>query len=125
MLADAFEFAPEGVSSDSEEACGLALVVLALAERRKDHAGLSVLDARRRGTEIVLGICICIRPGNGPPPFNRPFDGNSGLPWLKDVPVLGWLFKGEGKSESMEEVLIFITPKILPATIAAVTPAGK
>jgi len=47
----------------------------------------------------------------------------SGLPWLKDVPVLGWLFKGEGKSESMEEVLIFITPKILPATIAAVTPA--
>ena len=47
----------------------------------------------------------------------------SGVPWLKDVPVLGWLFKGEGKSESMEEVLIFITPKILPATIAAVTPA--
>jgi type IV pilus assembly protein PilQ len=44
----------------------------------------------------------------------------SGVPGLKEIPFLGWLFKGEGKSESMEEVLIFITPKILPATIAAV-----
>jgi len=48
----------------------------------------------------------------------------SGVPGLKDVPVLGWLFKGEGKSETMEEVLIFITPKILPATVAVATPAG-
>ena len=37
----------------------------------------------------------------------------NGVPWLKEVPVLGWLFKGEGKSESMEEVLIFITPNIM------------
>jgi type IV pilus assembly protein PilQ len=36
-----------------------------------------------------------------------------GVPWLKEIPVLGWLFKGEGKSESMEEVLIFITPNIM------------
>jgi type IV pilus assembly protein PilQ len=39
--------------------------------------------------------------------------GDSGVPWLKDIPVLGWLFKGEAKSESMEEVLIFITPNIM------------
>jgi len=38
---------------------------------------------------------------------------DSGVPWLKEVPVLGWLFKGEGKSEDMEETLIFITPNIL------------
>jgi type IV pilus assembly protein PilQ len=53
----------------------------------------------------------------------RGLNSDSGVPWLKDIPVLGWLFKGEGKSESMEEVLIFITPKILPPTIAAVKPA--
>lgn len=41
-------------------------------------------------------------------------NSNSGLPGLKDVPVLGWLFKGESRSDSMEEVLIFITPHILP-----------
>lgn len=45
----------------------------------------------------------------------------SGVPWLKDIPVFGWLFKGEGKSESMEEVLIFITPTIMkPQAIAGI-----
>lgn len=43
----------------------------------------------------------------------KKLDGTSGIPWLKDIPLLGWLFKGEGKSESMEEVLIFITPTII------------
>lgn len=43
----------------------------------------------------------------------RRADGNSGWPLLKNIPVLGWLFKADSKSESMEEVLIFITPHIL------------
>jgi type IV pilus assembly protein PilQ len=37
----------------------------------------------------------------------------SGLPWLKDIPILGWAFKSDSKSDQMEEVLIFITPHIL------------
>jgi len=49
-------------------------------------------------------------------------DTGSGIPLFKDIPVLGWLFKGEGKSESMEEVLIFITPTVLPVKTAAVLP---
>jgi type IV pilus assembly protein PilQ len=48
----------------------------------------------------------------------------SGVPGLKEIPGLGWLFKGEGKSDSMEEVLIFITPKILPAMISPQTVSG-
>jgi type IV pilus assembly protein PilQ len=48
-------------------------------------------------------------------------DGTSGIPWLKEIPVLGWLFKGEGTSESMEEVLIFITPTIIkPQTVVGI-----
>jgi type IV pilus assembly protein PilQ len=48
-------------------------------------------------------------------------DAETGVPFLKDIPILGWLFKGVGKSETMEEVLIFITPNILPVqTVAAV-----
>ena len=49
-------------------------------------------------------------------------DTGSGIPLFKDIPLLGWLFKGEGKSESMEEVLIFITPTILPVQTAAALP---
>lgn len=42
-------------------------------------------------------------------------DADKGWPWLKDVPVLGWLFKADSSSDKMEEVLIFITPHILQA----------
>ena len=40
-------------------------------------------------------------------------DTTTGLPGLKSIPFLGWLFKSEGKSDAKEEVLIFITPHIL------------
>lgn len=49
----------------------------------------------------------------------------SGVPWAKDIPILGWLFKGEGKTESMEEVLIFITPKILPVASKEIKPDAR
>jgi len=39
--------------------------------------------------------------------------GESGVPWLKDIPGLGWLFKGDESSKKMEEVLIFITPSLI------------
>jgi len=37
----------------------------------------------------------------------------SGVPWLKDIPIHGYLFQGRGTSDSLDEVLIFITPHIL------------
>lgn len=37
----------------------------------------------------------------------------SGLPGLRNIPVLGWLFKTDGKSSTKRELLIFITPTIL------------
>jgi len=45
-----------------------------------------------------------------------------GVPGLKDISGLGWLFKNQDKSESMQEVLIFITPTILqPQAVAALS----
>lgn len=49
----------------------------------------------------------------------RNLDNVNGIPWLKEIPVLGWLFKGEMASEAMEEVLIFITPNILNPAVAS------
>lgn len=36
-----------------------------------------------------------------------------GVPGLKDIPLLGWLFKGRDKGRTREELLIFVTPYIL------------
>ncbi|HJP18187.1 MAG TPA: type IV pilus secretin PilQ, partial [Nitrospinota bacterium] len=38
---------------------------------------------------------------------------DAGVPFLSKVPFLKWLFKNEAKTESTEELLIFITPKIV------------
>jgi len=40
-------------------------------------------------------------------------DSGNGVPWFEDIPVLGWAFKSDSKSDEKDEVLIFITPHIL------------
>jgi type IV pilus assembly protein PilQ len=45
-------------------------------------------------------------------------DSESGVPWLKDIPLFGWLFKAIKNEKKMEELLIFITPHILKEQIA-------
>lgn len=37
----------------------------------------------------------------------------SKIPLLGDIPILGWLFKNDNKTDTKKELLIFITPKIL------------
>jgi len=39
--------------------------------------------------------------------------GVSGVPWLSKIPLLGWLFKSTNKTDNKEELLIFITPRIV------------
>lgn len=50
-------------------------------------------------------------------------DSRSGTPWLLDIPVLGWLFKTQGKSNTKDDLLIFITPTILKHQTSP--PAGR
>jgi type IV pilus assembly protein PilQ len=38
---------------------------------------------------------------------------DTGVPYLEDIPGLGYLFKRKGSSDSLEDLLIFITPHIL------------
>ncbi|MBW1705018.1 MAG: type IV pilus secretin PilQ [Deltaproteobacteria bacterium] len=44
---------------------------------------------------------------------NESFD-NTGIPWMKDIPILGWLFGAEHKTFEKAELLIFLTPTVLP-----------
>jgi type IV pilus assembly protein PilQ len=50
--------------------------------------------------------------------------GDTGIPWLKNIPILGWLVKSDDRLDKMQEVLIFITPSILPPLQAATRAAG-
>ncbi len=44
---------------------------------------------------------------------NKIFDTKENIPGLGNVPVLGNLFKGSRKSDSLDELLIFIAPRVL------------
>ena len=38
---------------------------------------------------------------------------SAGVPFLMDIPLLGWMFKSNSKTKNKTELLIFITPRIL------------
>jgi len=40
-------------------------------------------------------------------------NSDSGVPYLKDIPVFGWLFKKSSWQKDFEELVVFITPRIL------------
>ena len=42
--------------------------------------------------------------------------GEEGLPYLRKIPVLGWLFKVEENDDQTQELLIFITPRVVQLT---------
>jgi type II secretory pathway component GspD/PulD (secretin) len=40
---------------------------------------------------------------------------DSGVPYLRHVPVLGWLFKKSSSEKNLDEMVVFITPRIIDA----------
>ena len=44
-------------------------------------------------------------------------DTGRGIPYLKDIPVLGWMFKSKSLVDTQTELLIFITPTILKSKV--------
>jgi type IV pilus assembly protein PilQ len=40
-------------------------------------------------------------------------DSSTGVPWLKQIPILGWLFKSESVTKTRKQLMVFITPKII------------
>jgi type IV pilus secretin PilQ/predicted competence protein len=59
----------------------------------------------RDGETIVLGGIL----------KDTSVTSESGIPYLKDVPVLGWLFKNMKWQKDFEELMVFITPRIASA----------
>jgi len=57
----------------------------------------------RDGETVVIGGILKDTSSNS----------NDGVPYLKDVPVLGWLFKKSSWQKDLEELVVFITPRII------------
>jgi general secretion pathway protein D len=57
----------------------------------------------QHGSTVVLGGLIA----------NDQTDGSTGVPWLKDIPVVGYLFKSDSKKQLRTELVVLITPYII------------
>ena len=44
---------------------------------------------------------------------NNVASGKDGVPGVSKIPVVGKAFKGSNKSDTMDELLVFIAPRIL------------
>jgi type IV pilus assembly protein PilQ len=52
---------------------------------------------------------------------NQSLDQENGIPWFRSIPGIGWLFKRMLRDNSREELLIFLTPRIVEGSGAAIS----
>jgi len=72
-------------------------------KKRETQTTLIVQDSE---TIVISGLSKSIKS-----------DSQTGVPGLKHIPGIGWLFRSDGKGNNKEEVLIFITPHVLKKRI--------
>src|SRR6185503_2531035 len=56
---------------------------------------------------------------------NTSQDNETGVPYLRNVPALGWLFKRLVTNEHREELLVFLTPKVVATGNASLPTAER
>jgi type IV pilus assembly protein PilQ len=49
----------------------------------------------------------------------------SGIPYLRNTPGVGWLFRGKNRSQTKDELLVFITPRLTTSSSPAGLPTAK
>ncbi len=75
------------------------------------YAGVPSINTKKVSTEVLVENGGTVVIGGV---FTQDLsDSTTKVPLLGDVPVVGWLFKNNTKSDTRSELLIFITPKIM------------
>ncbi len=75
------------------------------------YAGVPSINTKKVNTEVLVENGGTVVIGGV---FTQDVsDSTQKVPLLGDVPVVGWLFKNNVKSDTKTELLIFITPKIM------------
>jgi type IV pilus assembly protein PilQ len=96
------------VTSDNRIVMKIFVTKNDVAEQTPDGPALSTNEAEtelliENGDTIVIGGIV----------KSTITYGEKGIPGLRKIGVLGWLFKSQEKTDSKNELLIFITPRIV------------
>ena len=90
---------------------------------RKDSVGQAVaegfaVDTRHVRTQVQVESGGTVAIGGIYQEVKR--DSRASVPWLGDVPVLGALFRNRANEDRRTELLVFLTPSVVPDGAAAV-----
>jgi len=80
--------------------------------RTIDHEANAKVSVRDRETVILGGFISSERSKSA-----------SGVPFLKDIPILGHLFRSTSRSDDRRELMVLIRPTVLPTPEYAATVA--
>ena len=73
--------------------------------------GITAVATHEATTEMLVGDGDTVVIGGL---YKHSFrEAQANVPGLSDVPVLGWLFRKRSKIDKIEELIIFITPRIM------------
>ena len=75
------------------------------------YAGEQSFNTKEAMTELLLNDGDTVVIGGIIKTDQR--DSTDGVPWFNKIPVLGWLFKSDTSTDTRDELLIFITPRIV------------
>lgn len=91
--------------------------VIMEVELRREFAGTSVEDGQRELNKRKAKTTVMVKNGKtaviGGIYQLDDTDGDRGVPWLKDLPIIGYLFKQISQEKRKSELLLFLKPKIL------------
>jgi type II secretory pathway component GspD/PulD (secretin) len=88
-----------------------------------DDKGQVVISKQEAKTKVVVsdGETVVI----GGLTKNDEINAETGIPFLKDIPILGYLFKHTRKEINKKDFVIFVTPRIMRNYLADKAPAAK
>ncbi|MEM8709773.1 MAG: secretin N-terminal domain-containing protein [Planctomycetota bacterium] len=117
------QFKEAGVTMDvtpTIQATGILKIVIAqeLSEVVGQFQTIPILDKRTLNSEFLVADRQTIVLGGLMQ--DRRSDSENGVPVLKDIPLLGRLFRSDADETSKRELLVFVTPRIVDPNEAAV-----
>ncbi|MDC3250121.1 type IV pilus secretin PilQ [bacterium] len=83
-----------------------------------DKTGAVVISTQEASTNVVVNNSeTAVIAGLT---SNNESEGEVGIPYLMDIPVLGWLFKMKNTTVAKQDLIIFITPTIVEPSKATI-----
>jgi type II secretory pathway component GspD/PulD (secretin) len=85
-------------------------------------SGMVIINKQEAQTKVVVsdGETVVI----GGLTNNEEKEAEIGIPFLKDIPILGYLFKHTRKEVNKKDLIIFVTPRIMRNYLAGSTVTG-